>query len=176
MGQPPNRYSGISTINHWLTAVLIVMMLTLGFVAAAAGDETVGKYVLGVHIALGFFVFLFVLWRVAFRLYEGFPANVGRTAVERGLAYIVHRLLLAALVVQVFTGPLYLFTEGEGMDVFGWFTVYVPLESLSAIHGAMEVIHVILGIWVIPVLLILHFSGAIWHYLREGGRETPADM
>lgn len=171
-----NRYSGISTINHWVTAVLVMMMLTLGFVAAAAGDEATGDYVLSVHIALGFFVLLFVLWRVAFRLYEGFPANVGSTAVERTLAYIVHRLLLIALVVQVFTGPLYLFTEGEGMDVFGWFTFYIPLESLSPVHGAMEEIHVILGVWVIPALLILHFIGAVWHYLREGDRTTPADL
>jgi len=170
------RYSAISTINHWVTALLVVVMLALGFTAGAARSETVEDYVLSVHIAAGFFVLLFVIWRVLFRLYEGFPRNVGRTALERWLAYFVHRAILTLLAVQVATGPLYLFTENECMDVFGGFSVCVPLESLSMLHEPMEWAHVIIGIYVIPVLLILHFIGAIRHYATSEQQETPADM
>lgn len=171
-----NRYSGISTINHWITALLVVSMLVLGLTAGAAPQERIEDYVLGVHIGLGFFVLVFVAWRVVFRLYEGFPANIGTSAAQRWLAYSVHRAILVVLSLQVLTGPLYLFTEGECMNVFGWFAVCVPLESLSAMHEPIEWIHVNVGIYLLPALLALHLLGAIRHYATKERVETPSDM
>ena len=171
-----HRYSAIATINHWVTALVVVVMLTLGFTVAAAPSETIEDYVLGIHISLGFFVFLFVAWRVIFRLYEGFPENVGKTALERWTAYVVHRAILLLLALMVITGPMYLFTENECVNVFNWFSICVPLESLSVIHEPMEWLHVNIGIYLLPALLVLHFIGAIRHYLNSGEQETPADM
>lgn len=176
-----SRYSGVSTANHWITVILVVAMLLLGFLAAGAPDDTVEEFVMAVHVSLGFFVFLFVVWRVAFRLYEGFPdTTVGETAWERWTAYVVHRLLLIVLTLQVLTGPLYLFTEGEAVNVFGWFSVYLPLERLSGIHELMEVAHVVVGLYVIPALLLLHIAGAVRHYLSNGlggeARDVPRDV
>lgn len=171
-----SRYSGISTINHWITALLVVTMLALGLAAGAAPSDAIEDYVLGIHISLGFFVLVFVIWRALFRLYEGFPPNVGRTAYERWAAYFVHRAILVLLVIQVITGPMYLFTENECIGVFGWFSVCLPLESLSIIHEAMELIHVYGGVYLLPALLILHLIGGIRHYLTGKPRHTPADM
>lgn len=170
------RHSGIATINHWLTVVLVTIMLALGYLAAGAPSDAVEGYVMRVHVALGFFVLLFVLWRTVFRLYEGFPATLGRTAPERWLAYLVHRLVLALLVLQVLTGPLYLFTENECIDVFGWFAVCVPLESLAIIHGSMEWLHKLVGLYLLPGLLALHVVGAIRHYLDRRAERTLADL
>lgn len=170
------RYSSISIINHWVTALLVVAMLALGFTASAAPSETIEDYVLSIHIALGFFVFLFVVWRVLYRLYEGFPEYEGKTAFERLAAYIVHRAILILLVVQVVTGPMYLFTENECMDVFGWFSVCVPLESLAIIHEPMEWLHVVIGFYVLPVLLVTHLVGGIKHYLSRKQQDTSTDL
>lgn len=171
-----NRYSSASTINHWVTALLVVVMLALGFAAGASPSESIEEYVLGIHISLGFFVLVFIVWRVFFRLYEGFPKNIGETALERWAAYVTHRAILILLVVQVATGPLYLFTENECMDVFGWFSVCLPLGSLSIIHELMEWFHVAVGVYVLPALLLLHFIGAIRHYANRKQQETPADL
>lgn len=174
------RYSGLSTVNHWLTVLLVVSMLTLGVAAGQAPAEEVEEYVIGAHISLGFFALLFVVWRVGYRLYEGFPPALGGTMLERWGAYLVHRLLLVVLVLQVLTGPLYLFTEGESVNVFGWFSVSLPLRSPEAIHELMEEIHVILGLYVIPALLLFHIGGAVRHYLAgdqdAAGQVTPADL
>ena len=170
------RYSAISILNHWVTALLVVAMLALGWAAAAAPSEVVEEYILGVHISLGFFAFLFVAWRIAFRLYEGFPDNIGPTVAERWAAYIAHRAILALLAIQVVTGPMYLFTENECMDVFGWFSVCVPLEGLSVIHGAMEWLHVYIGVYILPAILVLHLVGAGRHYAVRGRQETPSDL
>ena len=170
------RYSSISTINHWVTALLVVVMLALGLTAAAAPSEAVENYILGIHISLGFFVLIFIAWRVLFRLYEGFPQNIGKTAFERRAAYLTHRAILILLVVQVISGPLYLFTENECLTVFGWFSVCLPLESLSIIHEPMEWFHVSVGTYLLPALLVLHFVGAIRHYVKREQQETPADL
>lgn len=170
------RYSAVGTINHWVTALLVVVMLALGFAAAGAPSEAVEDYIMEIHIALGFFVLLFVIWRAVFRLYEGFPETIGRSIVERWGAYVAHRTILSLLVVQVITGPLYLFTENECMDVFGWFSVCVPLESLSVIHEPTEWVHVNIGIYALPVLLVLHFIGAVRHFADKDQQRTPADL
>jgi cytochrome b561 len=170
------RYSGIATINHWVTALLVVVMLALGYAVAAAPSEAIEEYVLGIHISLGFFVFLFVIWRALFRWYEGFPGNIGPTAAERWAAYIMHRAILALLVLQVLTGPLYLWTEDECVNVFGWFSVCIPLESLAVIHEPTEWVHVNFGLYLIPILLVLHFLGAIRHYSTSGKQDVPSDM
>ena len=161
------RYSGISILNHWLTAILVLVMLALGLAVNNAPSEAVKDYVLGIHISLGFFVLWFVVWRLVFRLCSGFPALLPAPRYQRWLAYWSHRLLLLVLTLQVLTGPLYLFTEGEGMDVFGWFTFYIPLEGLSAFHEPVEWLHVMVGLYVLPSLILLHFAGAVVHYLAE---------
>lgn len=171
-----HRYSAISTINHWVTAILVVVMLALGYTVAAAPSEIIEDYVLGIHISLGFFVFFFVIWRVIFRLYEGFPENVGKTAWECWAAYVVHRAILLLLALMVITGPMYLFTENECVNVFSWFSVCIPLESLSVIHEPMEWLHINTGIYLLPALLVLHFTGGIRHYVNSGKRQTPADL
>ena len=152
---------------NWALLFLILALIAglLGFGLVAELSFTAAKIL--------FFVFLFIVWRVFFRLYEGFPSPVGNTPFERKAAYIVHRLLIFLLLLQVFTGPLYLFTEGEGVNVFGWFTVSIPLEGLSFIHEAMEVMHIATGLVIIPLVLVLHISGAIRHYWKQ---DTPSDL
>lgn len=171
-----HRYSAVSTINHWITALLVVAMLTLGYAMAAAPSELIEDYLLGTHISLGFFVFLFVAWRVIYRLYEGFPENVGEAALERWAAYVVHRAILLLLALMVITGPMYLFTENECISVFNWFSICLPLEGLAFIHEPMEWIHVNTGKYLLPGLLVLHLIGAIRHYAVRGKQENPAGL
>ena len=170
-----SRYSGISIINHWVTALIVIAMLVLGLAAGSAPSEQIEDYILGVHISFGFFVFLFVIWRVVYRISKGFPETIGKKKVERVLAYWVHRVLLVLLMLQIFTGPLYLFTENEGINVFGWFTIFLPLESLAVIHEPMEWLHVAIGGYLLLLPLVLHVLGAFKHLL-SGDQQAQADL
>lgn len=162
-----HRYSVTSTINHWVTALLVTVMLALGFTMAGSPSDDIEDFVKGVHISVGFFVLLFVVWRVAFRLYEGFPAQTAKNPTHRKIASITHKSLLALLVLLVITGPMYLFTENECMNVFGWFSICLPLGGLDFIHEPMEILHVATGLFILPALLVLHFLGAIRHYQED---------
>lgn len=169
------NYSVISTINHWVTALLVIAMLVLGYSMGAAPTEETEDFILGIHTSLGFFVFLFVIWRVGFRLYEGFPPSAGHSAVERWGALLVQSLMLLILVLLVLSGPMYLFTEDEAISVFGWFSVGIPLGSLEVLHGPAEATHKFLAGFALPVLLGIHFLGAIRYFMLRPSR-TPADL
>lgn len=170
------RYSWISTVNHWITALLVTVMLVLGFGMAAAPGEAEEAWLMTMHQSIGFLTLLFVLWRAGYRLYEGFPPTLGESEWQRRAAYWAHRIILTLLVLQVLTGPLYLFTEAEGVNVFGWFTFYLPLGALGFLHEPAEVLHVYMGLYVLPALLVLHFIGAVRHFMARDRHETPADM
>ena len=77
-----NSYSGLSILNHWIRALLVAAMLTLGLTARSAPDPA-KDYIMSIHIALGFFVLLFVVWRTVVRLHEGFPGHPDADAVTR---------------------------------------------------------------------------------------------
>ncbi|NVJ59019.1 MAG: cytochrome b/b6 domain-containing protein [Gammaproteobacteria bacterium] len=170
------HYSAISIINHWITVILVITMLTLGFAAVGAPSDEVEDYVMSIHIALGFFVFLFIAWRIAFRLYEGFPEREEKTAIERWAAYIGHRTLLLLLGILVITGPMYLLTENECIDVFGWFSVCVPLEGLDFMHEAMEWLHVVIGLYLLPALIVIHTLAGIRHYILSDADTNSTDI
>ncbi|WP_181918916.1 cytochrome b [Wenzhouxiangella sediminis] len=160
------RYSGISTLNHWITAILAFVMWTLGLAGGSAPEAAEG-YIMSIHIGLGFFVLLFVLWRIGFRLYEGFPEPAAANRFESMAASLVHRLMLLVLLAMVLTGPLYLFTEGEGMNVFGWFTFYIPAPLGEGVHEAAETVHKFSGQYLLPILVGLHILAAAKHWLFD---------
>lgn len=167
-----SRYSGVSTLNHWLTVLTVTAMWTLGLAAGSAPDAA-EDYILGIHIGLGFFVLWFVLWRIGWRLAKGFAAPEAGSHYERLAAGLVHKLLLAFLLVMVLTGPMYLFTEGEGMDVFGWFTFYIPMPLGETIHEGVETVHKFNGNYLLPALVAVHLLGAAKHWLS--GRQANSD-
>ncbi|MHA7833098.1 MAG: cytochrome b [Algiphilus sp.] len=170
------RYSGISTINHWLTLILVTAMLVLGLIATIAPNDDAESFVMWMHVSIGFFVFFFVFWRVFWRLREGFIAPETERPWESRLAYWVHRLTLVALVLLVVTGPLYIFTAGFPINVFGWFEVGLPLESLSFLHEPAGSIHELTGLYLLPALLALHILGAFKHYLARGRGESATGL
>jgi len=168
-------YSGLSTLNHWITVMLVVAMWVLGLAAGEAPDEA-EDYIMYIHIALGFFVLLFVFWRIGFRLYEGFPPPDAASALERTAAAWMHKLLLLVLLVLVLTGPLYLFTEGEGMDVFGWFTFYIPMPLGHDVHEAIEEVHKFCGEYLLPMLVGVHLLAAAKHWLIDRKPASPREL
>ncbi len=161
-----NHYSPLARTTHWLSALAIVVILTLGYMMLFAEERAVKQFTEAAHIGVGFFVFWIVLWRVIYRLQQGFP-NPARPEPWRWLSRTIHYLLLVVMLVLVFSGPLYLFTEGEPLNVFGWFTVAIDISSLHSLHEPAEEIHKLLGIYVLPMLLGIHILGGIKQFYQR---------
>lgn len=160
------HYSGLSRINHWLGLIFVVIMMTLGYMMFFATDRAAGNYAQTAHIGVGFFAFWFILWRTFYRLRQGFP-ETHASKLKNAVARSIHYLILLALLVLIFTAPLYLFTENDPLAVFNWFNINLDLTVLAAIHEPVEEIHKLTGLYILPALLIVHIAAAVIHYLSN---------
>ena len=163
-------YGSVSRLNHWLGAVLFASLLIVGFILSydVLPDEQAGE-VRNLHKATGTLVFFFALWRVTWRLGQGFPpAASDRTAWELTLSKLVHGAMLLALIIMPLSGILMSLMGGRGIDMYGLFSIPAIAEmkdfarSARAVHGYAA--------YTLAILIALHIAGALKHAVidRDG--------
>ncbi|HEY1841133.1 MAG TPA: cytochrome b/b6 domain-containing protein [Mycobacterium sp.] len=114
----PGRFTRLSRVLHWLTAVLVFAALFIGFVMV----NSVGRYagLVAMHKTLGVVILLVVLLRVINRLTHRpppLPAAVG--ALERKAVLLSELSLYALLVLQPLLGWAMVSAAGGPVAVFG---------------------------------------------------------
>ncbi len=157
---PPrtDRYSLVSVITHWLTAVLVVAL----FLTHEGGP---GSAEYAFHVGGGAIVGLFLLWRVWHRARRGTADAPQQAAAFNLTARIVHWGLLGLIVVVVVSGYLLPWSMGQALDVFG-IGIPSPMEGNRGLHRFLERIHDIAGHLFVP-LLVLHVAGAVKHAVLD---------
>lgn len=165
-------YGGISRFNHWLSALIIIGMLAVGFYFndLPRGDEK--SYWLRLHIGTGGLVFLFLLFRVFWRVIVKSPNPVDQQKSLQLISQIVHWLLLISVLIMAVSGPLLIWSRGADINVFGWFAIPTPIGEMHDLHEWMEEIHEIAA-KVLFVTLLIHVAGALKH-LVTGKKEVMA--
>ncbi|HAR57041.1 MAG TPA: cytochrome B [Idiomarina baltica] len=164
------HYSALAQFMHWLTVIALSIMLTLGFMMVFADERTFKHAVEGIHVTTGFYLGLFLLVRIGFRAFAGFRAPEPDEQTTFKLAKGLQSLMLLTLLVVLITGPLYLFTEGEGIALSSQTTWLIDLSGWSWLHEPAEEIHKILATYVLPSLIALHMLAAIKQFHREVNR------
>ncbi len=137
------HYGRISRLNHWLAAIAVIGLLIVGlyFNDMPRGDEK--SYWLKLHVGFGGLVFLFLWFRVLWRLFSKSPEAVDQKASLQLATKIVHWLLLLSVLVMAISGPFLVWTRGAGINVFDWFTIPTPIGKMPDLHEWMETIHMI---------------------------------
>lgn len=113
-----HKFSGLSRILHWLTAVLVFTALFVGFVMVntVSGHGTLVM----VHKSLGALILLVMLVRVVNRLTHhppAWPPTIG--ALEGKVVVLSEKLLYALLLLQPLVGWAMLSAAGGPVVVFG---------------------------------------------------------
>jgi len=166
-------YGWLSIGLHWLAAVAVFVMLYLGFsaeMAEEAGDREGRAALMGLHISFGAAFALILLARVASSWFQPRPAPVEQAPPLQLLARATHQLLLLAILIQVVSGPLAVWSGGRAINVFSLFAIPSPFaERNEGVHEVAEVLHAI-GRWTLIVLVSLHVLGALKHAVidRDG--------
>jgi cytochrome b561 len=153
------RYGGVAIALHWITAVLIVLLLVSGFRAADAVDPVQKAAILHAHAPLGAAVLVLTFARLGWLLVDGKPMpTAGMPRLQRMAAKSVHALLYVAITFMAATGIGMFVLSGAGPIVFGAggalpdFWIYQPrLEHFIAAR-------ILIG------LLILHIGAALYHH------------
>ncbi|KAA0695216.1 cytochrome b [Halopseudomonas laoshanensis] len=161
-------YGTAAIVLHWLVAVTVIGLAILGlwmtdltyyspyYRSAPFWHKSIG-------VSLALLIVLRLLWRWA----NPKPAHIpGHKPWELRLASLVHGLLYLLLIVIVLSGYLISTAKGQGIDVFGWFTLPALITGLPEQADRAGLVHYWLAISVL-VLAGLHALGALKHHFID---------
>ena len=181
LANTPRSYGAVTKAFHWLTALLILTVLPLGWFAAdlahqvrdpshAATDAEIARAALlfSLHKTVGVTLFFVALARILWSLTQTKPGllNADHKA-EATAAELAHWLLYGSLVLVPLTGWIdHAATTGFAPILwpFGQSLPFVPKSTaVSAVAGGLHVIFM----WVLVGSLAAHIGGALKHFVID---------
>jgi len=167
-------YGWLSITLHWLAAIAVALMLMTGFqadFADEAGDRTARAAAMAWHISFGATFFVILLARVVSHYTQPQPAPPKQAQVLMFLSSATHHILLAAIVIQIISGPLAIWSGARAIDVFGVLSLPSPFAARNeGVHEIAETLHAV-GRWALIVFIGLHILGALKHvFMDDSGR------
>jgi cytochrome b561 len=127
-------YGSVSVINHWLSGLLVVILLTLGLVFHDMPRSDEKNFLLWLHISIGSITLFVVLFRVVWRLREGFLTPLGTTRWQVTLARLTHWGLLLCVLIMVVSGLLIVFSTGRPLNIFNLISIPSPMARQDRQH------------------------------------------
>ena len=79
------NYGEISLLNHWIIAIFIAAMLTLGLVYEGIPRGEAREMVIHWHASLGLLAIPFIIWRITWRVKSGFLVDEETNRLERAI-------------------------------------------------------------------------------------------
>jgi len=171
------RYGLVSRLFHWATVLLVLVMIPAGLTMIQEIPRPVQDRLFILHKGLGPFVFLVVLFRLAWRaLHPAPPLPAALPAAQRAAAGAVHAGLYLLLLVMAVSGYVRVTTGGfpiESLNALGIPPLFAKNEAVAAVAKAIHGT----AIWLLLALIAMHVGAAAWHGLvrRDGivGRMWP---
>src|SRR5262245_17613439 len=166
------RYAAISRWLHWLTALLVFVIIPVGLWIKyfEPANEAFKLRLYNIHESLGVIVFAIVLIRVVYRYLNPPPPLPADTPPAiRVAARVNHIGLYALLILMPITGFLATNAWGFPLSVFGVLPMPVPLGKNEEIAKVLSFL-LWCGALTIILLIAAHLAGVIYHtFVRRDG-------
>ncbi len=164
------RWGAVAVSLHWLMAALILVTMSLGWIAEDMPRSMAQYRMFGWHKSFGLLVLTFAVLRLGWRLRSGSPgSDVLRPVWERRAASISHVLLYVCMFAMPLTGWLL----NSAADVpLRWFWL-VPVPAIAGASQELEELAVALHsgfLWTLLTLVAIHSVAALRHHfvLHDG--------
>ena len=168
----PARYAPSSRWLHWLTAVLVAVVIVFGIWIRyfEPASEAFKLRLYNIHESFGVIVFLLTLIRVVNRWRHPPPPLPADTpAVIRLAAHTSHMALYALLLLMPVIGFLATNAWGFPLSVFGVLPLPVPFGKDEDLAKILSFLHWCGAITII-LLIGAHLMGVIYHtFIRRDG-------
>lgn len=163
----PASYDLVSRVNHWVIALAVIGMLGFGlYLEFGTIDRDARGLLVGIHRSIGVLVLVFGLWRVLWRLFQGFPAPVSRMpSWQETASKVAHWALLAGVLIMPLSGIAFTVFRGRPVDVFGWFSIPAQTE-IPWLASVASTTHGLVG-KALVVLVALHIVAALKHHIVD---------
>lgn len=164
---PPARYGAIAMLLHWLLALLIVLLLALGWYMAGLPFSPARLKLFNWHKWLGTTILLMSALRLGWRLRHAAPSLPGTMAGwEAALAHLTHALLY----ILFFAVPLIGWARSNAAGFPIVYLGLLPLPDLvgknPALAESLKQAHAVAA-WMLAALVALHVAAAIKHAIVE---------
>lgn len=167
-------YGLASKLLHWITALCILTLLTVGFLMTEMPFNETKLSVYALHKSFGLLVLLLLFIRVVWHILSKKPKSLPTHAKwEKGLAHAAHAFLYVAMFALPLSGWIMSSAGDFNIGFFG-----IPMPDLVAknedIFKGASAAHATLAI-ILVVILALHIAGALKHHFIDRD-ETLARM
>lgn len=162
------RWGLFAVVLHWGMALTIIGLFGLGlWMTSLTYYDPWYKQGPDLHRAIGVFLFIGLLARLAWRLVDRAPAPVdGHAAWERKAAHTAHLILYTALFAVMISGYLISTADGRAISVFGLFDVPATITTIDKQEDVAGFIHLWLAITLISTAAA-HALAALKHHFID---------
>jgi cytochrome b561 len=162
----PLRWSPATVLLHWLSALVVIGLLALGWVMVHAIDDAALRFDLYQwHKSFGFVALILLLARVLARMAARAPAALAMPAWERRAASAMHWALYILTLIAVLSG--WLLASAAVIPIptrfFGLFVIPNIAATDPALAEQMTLLHY-LATRLMMALAALHIAAALKHH------------
>jgi cytochrome b561 len=164
----PSGYGWISIALHWIAAVTVVVMLTVGLMSQGAPREEHLRLV-NLHTTIGVTMYALLWGRIVWRFKVGHPGPLPRQGkFFFAIGKYFHFVMLAAIAVMLVSGPLVAWSAGDAIYVFA-FPIPSPVGNLPEAHDVLRRVHGLTASFILAGM-ILHVLAVFKHTVinRDG--------
>jgi len=168
-GTTSERYTRTAIALHWLIAAAVVVQVSWGWVMQAIPKQPPGLRAdaFNVHKSIGLTILALMIVRVLWRLTHPAPPLPPMPPWQARLARITHAAIYVALFAMPIAGYLGSVFSGYPVKYFG---ITLPAWGYKSetIKSLMSSVHFVTS-FVLAGALLLHFAGALKHWLDGDG-------
>lgn len=166
----PEHYAPPARRIHWIMAVLVILVIPLGFAMMNMDSGPTQDRLFDLHRSIGFTILCLAVIRVLIRILNPPPAPPeGMPKALWIVANTVHYALYVLIFVMPVLGWLASNAFGSAVSIFGLFTLPNIVAKNDALADLFGDWHARLG-FVMTALVIMHAGAGLWHgvILRDG--------
>jgi cytochrome b561 len=169
-GKAPPAYSLTARALHWITAVLVLILLPLGIVIANNWGGSLQDPLYNLHRSIGATIIVLFVVRLGYRLtHPPLPLPDDIPPIQRFAAHTTHWALYGLLIVQGVVGWVATSAYRAPIVVFGLFELPPIWPEDRAFSDRLFAVHGLLAI-LIACLAAAHIGAALYHHFVRKDR------
>jgi len=134
-----------------------------------APDRAAKIAAMRLHVSIALIAYLFFAFRIGWAIKRPEIEAPPQHSVLQGVARWAPRLLLIAIVIQMISGPLTIWSGGRAIAFFDLFSIPSPMQRHEDLHHLLKEIHEITAKSIF-VLFVIHVLGVLKHLLINKDR------
>ncbi len=161
----PARWGSVAQSLHWLTALLVIVTIPVGWYANSLERGPLERALFDVHFQIGAAVLLLLLARIAWRTIDKAPRLAPSLPLQvRRAAKVTHLLIYAALLTMIVSGYLIQVHMRPTLTFLGLEIArpFDPGED-ERLRAAAWYVHTYTW-WLLAALVLAHAAAALLHH------------